>query len=135
MAKPLKNPNALTPKQEAFALEYVRLGVVHKAYRAAYKVDPETKDNSVYNSSSLLLKTPKIARRIKEIQESLAEVAMGELVAGLRQSRDIALEDRNSAAVNGAVLGLAKLKGYLKDDPTKAGDIHIHFDGLLKGVL
>lgn len=35
----------------------------------------------------------------------------------------------------GALVDIGKHLGMFKDDPNKAGEIHIHFDGLLKGVL
>jgi phage terminase small subunit len=35
----------------------------------------------------------------------------------------------------GALVDIGRHLGMFKDDKDKAGDIHIHFDGLLKGVL
>ena len=133
MAK-LAKQTALPGPQEIFCLEYVRCGVASEAYRHAYKVKENTKKSSVYVNASKLMADAKIAQRIKALWDEAAEVTMGELVAGYRQARDIGLEDRNSAGVNGAVTGLARIKGYLKDDPAKAGDIHIHFDAAMKGL-
>lgn len=134
-AKPMVAHTKLTPQQEDFAREYVACGIGIEAYRRAYKTRQSTKKSTLYTEASKLIRDPRIARRVRELQDNQAEVTMGELVSGLRQSRDVALEDRQPAAATTAVLGLAKLKGFLKDDPTKAGDVHIHFDALIKGVL
>jgi phage terminase small subunit len=125
----------LTAQQEAFAREYVSCGVAHLAYRRAYKVGENASQNAVYVEASRHLNHPKIALRITYMQEKLAEVTVGELATGFRQARDIALEDRVPAAVTGAVTQLGKLRGFFKDDPAQAGDIHIHFDAALKSVL
>jgi phage terminase small subunit len=125
----------LTAQQEAFAREYVSCGVGATAYRRAYKVAESTTPNAVYCNASKLLANAKIRQRITYMQEKLAEVTVGELATGFRQARDIALEDRVPAAVTGAVTQLGKLRGFFKDDPAQAGDIHIHFDAALKSVL
>lgn len=125
----------LTGQQEIFCREYVACGVAVTAYRRAYRVKDTAKPETHYEQASKYLADPKIRTRIEEMQEKLAEVKVGELVNGLRQSRDIALEDRQPAAATGATLGLARLKGFLKDDPGKAGDIHIHIGEKLSGVL
>ena len=127
--------NKLTGQQEIFCREYVRCGIATQAYRAAYNVRETTKPESVWPAASRIMAQDKVRARIRAMQEELAEVTVGELVAGLRQSRDMALEDRNASAATGAVATLGRLKGYFKDDPGKAGDIHIHFAAELKGVL
>lgn len=54
-------------------------------------------------------------------------------IAEVSQTKDglkVKLHDKK-----GALVDLGKHLGMFKDDPNKGGDIHIHFDGLLKGVL
>lgn len=124
----------LTPQQELFALEYVRCGVGATAYRASYKVGEKTKQATVYAEVTKLFANPLIAQRIRELYEKAADVTIGELVSGYRQARDISLEDRNGSAATGAITGLARVKGFLKDDPTKAGDIHLHIEARMAGL-
>lgn len=125
----------LTGQQEIFCREFVRLGVAHRAYRKAYKVGKNTLDNSVYQQASVLLSDPKISSRVQALREKIADVTINSLVSDMYQHRELAMEVDQPGAANQAVLGIAKIRGFLKDDPTKAGDIHLHFDGLLKGVL
>lgn len=54
-------------------------------------------------------------------------------IAEVSQTKDglkIKLHDKRAALVD-----LGRYKGMFKDEPGKAGDIHIHVDALLKGVL
>ena len=125
----------LTGQQEIFAREYVRCGIASTAYRRAYNVGDDTKPETVYPNASRLLANTKVSARIQALQAAEAEVTVGELVNKLRISTDIAIEDRQPAAVTGAITALGKLKGYFKDDPAKAGDIHIHFGTDAKSLL
>lgn len=125
----------LTGQQEIFCREYVACGVAVTAYRRAYRVKDTAKPETHYEQASKYLADPKIRTRIEEMQEKLAEVKVGELVNRLRIAADIGAEDRSVSGITGATMALGRLKGYFKDDPAKAGDIHIHVDALLKGVL
>ncbi len=125
----------LTGQQEIFCRHYVACGVASEAYRQAYKVGEGTKPKTIWEHASRLMAESKVKARIQELWDEGTDVTLGELVAGYRQARDIGLEDRQGAVVNGANTGLARLKGYLKDDPAKAGDIHIHVEAKLAGVL
>ncbi|MEL6377424.1 MAG: terminase small subunit [Pseudomonadota bacterium] len=91
----------LTPKQEAFACFYVETGVASEAYRRAYDVDPSARDEWIHVESCQLLDHPKVSRRVKELQEELAELrrftrlrAMEEL----DEARDLALQEKQSSA-------------------------------------
>lgn len=132
-AKP-KKPQ-LTGQQEIFAREYVRCGVATKAYRRAYNVKEDAKPETHWEQASKLMANPKVRTRIQEIQEKHAEVTAGELVASFRQVRDRGLELDDLGPANSAAMNLGKLKGYFKDDPAKAGDIHIHFAADAKSLL
>lgn len=135
-AKPKRHAKPqLSGQQEIFVREYVRCGVAVRAYRAAFNVKEDAAPNTHYEEASRLLAVPKISARIKAIWDAEAEVTVGELVNKLRLSTDIAVEDRQPAAVTGAITALGKLKGYFKDDPAKAGDIHIHFASDAKSLL
>lgn len=125
----------LTGQREIFCREFVACGVASTAYRRAFKVGERTKAKTVWEAASHLMADAKVSARIQELWDKGTDVRLGEIVAGYRQARDIALEDRQPAAVTGAVSGLARVKGYLKDDPAKAGDVHIHFEAKIAGVL
>lgn len=125
----------LTPKEEAFCRAYLRTGYGAAAYRAAYNVGEKTKANTVYTLASKLLAKGKIAARIREIMDGEADVTLGEIVNGFKVARQIAIEDRVPSAITGAVTALARVKGFLKDDAAKAGDIHIHFDESMRDLL
>lgn len=59
----------LTPKQEAFCLAYVETGNASEAYRRCYDVKPDTKPEGIWVSACELLKNPKVAVRVAELQE------------------------------------------------------------------
>lgn len=63
---------ALTPKQEKFAQLYVKYGHATKAYLEAYPVSRDWKESSVNVEASKSLNKPKIAERIKELQDRLS---------------------------------------------------------------
>lgn len=62
----------LTPKQEAFAVKYVETGSASESYRLAYSTSRMT-DKSVWELASRLMAKVKVASRIKELQDAIAE--------------------------------------------------------------
>jgi len=86
----------LTPKQEAFCLEYVRgKGTASDAYRAVYdckKMKPVTVNREVFD----LLNIPKITARIMELREEAAKEAVIDLKTHLNDLKD--LRDRAAEA-------------------------------------
>ena len=66
--------NSLTIKQEAFCQAYIRLGDASAAYREAYNCS-KTKDKSIWELSSTLLKNVKVSSRIAELQSKAAAIA------------------------------------------------------------
>ena len=67
----------LTPKQEKFAVEYVRTGSATEAYRAAYVCD-RMKPESVHRLAHAQLHHVKIASRIKELTEEANQPAIAD---------------------------------------------------------
>ena len=63
----------LTPKQEKFANLYVELGNASEAYRQAYDVGVDTKDETIWAKSSAMLKEDKVSIRVRELQEVTQE--------------------------------------------------------------
>ena len=66
---------ALTPKQEAFAQAIVTGVNQSDAYRAAYKVRPGTKAESVNVAASKLMSDAKVTQRVAELREPVAKKA------------------------------------------------------------
>lgn len=109
----------LTAKQEAFALAYVETGNASEAYRRSHDVGADTKPETVWSEASRLMASPKVAARVKELQEEardLAMVSVGTLTTELEEARVKAMGDEKgaSAAVS-AIMGKAKLHGLLVD--------------------
>ena len=61
----------LTPKQQKFAEVYVECGNASEAYRQAYDVGVDTKNEGIAVNASKLLSDTNIALRIKNLQEEL----------------------------------------------------------------
>lgn len=116
----MAKPGNLTEKQEAFALAYFETGSAIGAYREAYDVDPNARDQWMYVEATQLLDNPKIALRLSELRERAEasavynrEVAMREL----EEARLAALKDGQAAAAVSATNSKAKLFGL--DRPAK----------------
>jgi phage terminase small subunit len=103
--------HALTPKQEAFAVEYVGIGNASEAYRRAYNAKNMKRD-TIHSRARELLKHGGIAAKVTQLRADLAtdnEVTFGEVAAVLCASITAAMEaGQHSAAVSGC-MGLAKL--------------------------
>jgi hypothetical protein len=113
-----KSADKLTLKQEAFAMAYVESGNASEAYRTAYDVNENTRDNSINVEASKLRHTPKITLRIRELQE-LAQVrhsiTIHTLTDELEKARKTAQEAGQASAMVAATMGKAKLHGLLTD--------------------
>ena len=97
----------LTPQQEKFA-ESVASGMSQSdAYRAAYKVRPTTKPESVNQAASKLMSDPNITSRVGGLRQPVVEAAQITLAGHLERLRALsqAAEDSNqfSAAISAEV--------------------------------
>ena len=104
----------LTPKQEAFALAYIECGLAAEAYRRAYDVPESSRDQWLYVEASQLLDNPKVALRIKEIQDQAAKLSLYTTKAAfdeLEAARALAMAEKNPSAAVSAVTGKVKLFG------------------------
>jgi hypothetical protein len=115
----------LTPKQEAFALAYVETANASEAYRRACNVRPDTKPESIWQSSCRMLADEGVAERVMELQAEARErlmVTVEGLTDELEQARILAMSDEKgaSAAVS-AIMGKAKLHGLLIDKKELSG--------------
>lgn len=86
--------SGLTGRQENFARAFAECGVALDAYRAAYEADGSSRATSRVNAYRLL-KNPKVATRVRELQDAAAQRA-GRSAAGLIAE----LEEMVSADLN-----------------------------------
>ena len=118
---------ALTIKQEKFCQLVVELGDNSKAYRGAYdasRMKPET----VHRSAKALMDDPKIAARVDELREELAQrgrCTLDSLLQELEETRVSALNRENPqcGAAVAATMGKAKLCGLDKQLVELSGTI------------
>lgn len=119
----------LTPKQEAFCHAYIENGGnASAAYREAYDAE-DMQMNSVHVASSRLLSDSKVALRVKELRDEIAnrhKLSVADLLNELEQARVIAstAETPQASAMVAASLGKAKLLGYDKQKIEINGNIN-----------
>ena len=106
---------ALTIKQEKFAQLVVELGDKSKAYRGAYDAS-RMKPESVHRKARELIENVKVAARIDELREELAQrsrCTLDSLLQELEETRVSALnrETPQCGAAVAATMGKAKLCG------------------------
>ena len=123
----------MTPKQEAFALAYFETGNAAEAYRRAYDVDENARDEWLYVEASQLLDHPKISRRLEELSEQAAKLSVytrHKAMEELEDARAVAKSQGQAAAMVGATAAKIKLTGL--DRPQKID--HISSDGSMTPV-
>jgi phage terminase small subunit len=101
----------LTVKMEAFCNEFVITGNQSGAYRAAYNAE-NMKPATIHSRSCELMKNSKVRARVSELRAAIATkhgITVDSLLAELEDSRQLAIEERQSAAATAATMGKAKL--------------------------
>lgn len=108
----------LTPKQEAFVAAYLETGNGSESYRRAYSTKGWP-DEAIRVAASKQLDNPKIAKALADRRKQEAanvSVTVESLVAELDEIKAVALADpKGSSAAVSAVLGKAKLLGFMVD--------------------
>ena len=105
---------ALTPKQEAFAQAIVTGINQSDAYRAAYKVRPGTKSESVNVAASKLMADAKVAQRVAELRATVAKKAQITLEShldDLMRLRNMAVKEKQYSAAINAEIARGKASG------------------------
>lgn len=111
--------NGLTIKQESFCYAYVENGGnASEAYRTAYDAG-NMQDDSIYVAASRLLSNAKVALRVKELREAIADahkLTVADLIKELEENRTAALtaETVQASAATAATMGKARLLGLDK---------------------
>lgn len=108
----------LTHFQEQFCREYVKTGNASAAYRVASPNAVNWEDHSVWIAASKIMARNKVAIRIAEMQSDAAQssmVTVDMLNRKLENYQKEAREDKQYAVCVAAVMGQAKLFGFLVD--------------------
>lgn len=104
----------LTPKQEAFALAFLETSNAAEAYRRAYDVSENARDSWIYVEACQLLDNPKVAQRVKELQDQAAALSLYTAKAAFEEyesARKLAETEKNPSAAVSAINGKVKLFG------------------------
>ena len=107
---------ALTPKQESFAQAIVTGVNQSDAYRAAYKVRPGTKAESVNVAASKLMSDAKVTQRVAELREPVAKKAQITLEShldDLMRLRNMAVKAEQFGAAITAEVARGKAAGIV----------------------
>ena len=105
---------ALTPKQEAFAQAIVTGVSQSDAYRAAYKVSPKTKPESVNQNASRIMANVNVMSRVAELREPVAKKAQITLEShldDLMRLRNMAAKEKQYSAAITAEVARGKASG------------------------
>lgn len=114
----------LTEKQEALAQAYIEnRGNQSEAYRTAYKAE-NMADETIWKEACILFKTPKVAVRVVELQAEHRErhnVTVDSITTELDEAKDLAKDEKQPAAMTGAIMGKAKIHGLVTDKKEHTG--------------
>jgi phage terminase small subunit len=126
---------ALTPKQEAFAQAIVTGVNQSDAYRAAYKVRPGTKAESVNVAASKLMADAKVTQRVAELRLPIAKKAQITLeshLEDLQRLRNMAVKAEQFGAAITAEVARGKAAGIV----VEKGSINLtNSDGSLRPTV
>jgi len=126
---------ALTPKQEAFAQAIVTGVNQSDAYRAAYKVRPGTRAESVNVAASKLMADAKVTQRVAELREPVAKKAQITLEShldDLMRLRNMAVKAEQFGAAITAEVARGKAAGIV----VEKGQINLtNSDGSLRPTV
>lgn len=104
----------LTQKQENFVLHLFEHGNQAAAYRYAYDVSENARDEWIYVEACQLLDNPKVAQRLSELRAKAEERSIFNRMQAteeLEEARAMAMKEKNPAAAVSAVNGKVKLWG------------------------
>ncbi len=118
----------LTPKQERFCQKYIETGNASEAYRQAY--DAENMSNEAIKVEACrLLQNPNVSLTVLNLQEEHRDrhrVTVSSLTAELDEDRELARQINQPSAAISAVMGKAKLHGYLVDKAEVKSEVDLN---------
>lgn len=113
-------PNGLTVKQEAFALAFFECGNAAEAYRKAYDVAEDARDEWLYVEASQLVDHPKVALRLQELADQAASLSVYTRHAALQELEEARMLAHAEGQAGGAVSAVnAKIKLLGLDRPKR----------------
>lgn len=118
----------ITAKQSAFAQAYVETGNASEAYRRVYNAGNMT-DATVWSTACVLLKNHKVAARVAQLQAEKAkdfDVTIEYLTNEYREAIALAKQEKQAAALSGAITALGKLHGLVTDKHKVESDNRHH---------
>lgn len=117
---------SITSQQEKFA-QAVASGMTQSdAYRAAYKVKPTTKPESVNQNASRLIANVNIASRVEELRQPIVKAAQMTLEAhlnDLKGLRNMATKASQYSAAISAEIARGKAAGLYTDKLEHSGSV------------
>lgn len=118
----------LTVKQETFIQAYIENGGNKSAaYRTAYNAE-NMQENVINVKACELFKNGKVAVRMLELQEEHRQrhnVTVDSLTEELDSAKDLAKDEKQPAAMTGAIMGKAKLHGLITDNKKISGAVGV----------
>lgn len=105
---------ALTPKQEAFAQAVVTGVSQSDAYRAAYKVGPKTKPETVNQAASRIMADGNVTARVAELRLPVvkkAQITLESHLDDLMKLRNMAAKEKQYSAAITAEIARGKASG------------------------
>jgi phage terminase small subunit len=105
----------LTPKQEKFCRVFMLKGNASEAYRQSYDCQ-NMKNTTINRKASELMVNGKVTARISEFQleaQKAHDVTVESITKELDENRQYAIMLEQSAAMNSATMGKAKLHGLI----------------------
>jgi len=110
-----KNPNSLTPAEEAFCVAYARTGNARIAYEAMHPTSTAKPESKRVNGYQMLQRTH-IALRIAQLRAVVAKSSDMRVIALLKeldQARELAMEMEQPGVARAASMDKARLAGLL----------------------
>lgn len=121
----------LTPKQEAFAQAIVSGLNASDAYRKAYNAQ-NMSDKVINNKASGLMKQGDIGVRVKELKDAIEpviqeklQVTIESIIDELEAVRVNAMRLNQSSAAVAAIMGKAKLLGFVNDQAQVTANVSV----------
>lgn len=115
----IRMKNSLTPKQEAFAIAYLKTGNATAAYREAYA--PKTmSDASINREAHTMVNHPKVALRLAELKKPALDQTQADITRTIKELVSVAYakvdEPVRWADKLNALEKLMRHQGLLKTD-------------------
>lgn len=120
-------PQDLTPKQEAFCLEYMRTSNASEAYRKAYSTS-NMKDATINREAHELLLNRKVTARLAEMRApalEAAQITLAQHLKDLKELRDKAASAEKYGPAIAAEVNRGKASGLYVEKIEHTGNVTV----------